>query len=230
MSCRVLAVVALLAPALALASVGAVTALEGHGVRTPRDGGQVALVTGAELEVGDTLEVQDGAAQLELSDGSTLLLSEHSKLTLDEATFAPLERHFSAKLLLGSVWASVTHALEGQKSTFEVSTDRAVAGVRGTVFEVDVDASTSDDPETAVSVEEGQVAVEKREPMENQPRLELLQAGQGIRVRRRLFLRALARHRAASFERFVLRHRKAAIERRQRRLERIERRRRRRKH
>src|SRR5690349_16287630 len=115
MNLRILVAVAFLLPALALASVGKVTALEGQGARTPANGAPVALAQGTELEVGDTIEMQSGAAQVELSDGSTLMLAEHTKLTLDEATFSPLERHFSAKLLLGSVWASVTKALEGQK-------------------------------------------------------------------------------------------------------------------
>ena len=228
MKIRFVTVMALLVPVMAFASVGKVTALEGEGARTPKDGAQVALAVGSELEVGDTIEVQAGAAQIELSDGSTLMIAEHSRLTLDEATFALLERHFSARLLLGSVWASVTKALEGQKSTFEVSTDCAVAGVRGTVFEVDVDAAEPGDPETQVSVEEGQVAVTKREPLADQPALQLLTAGQGMRVRRGLFLRALAHRRAAAFERFVVSHRRAALERRQRLWERIERRHRRR--
>ena len=223
MKTRFLTMFAVLLPAIAFASVGSVKALDGDAVRTPAGGAAVALAKGSAIELGDTLEVQKGSLQLELSDGSTLILAEHSKLAIDQATFSSLERRFSARLLLGSVWASVTHALEGNRSSFEIATDRAVAGVRGTVFRVDIDASHPDDPQTEVSVEEGLVAVRSR--VAGAMAEQLLKAGEALHVLRDRFVRAVATRHVGGFEKFVREHRREAIERRERSLERLRRRR-----
>jgi hypothetical protein len=221
MNTRLLCAV-ILFPALAFASIGTVGTLQGQAQRTPKEGKPVALTQGAAIELGDTLEVQSGALQLVLGDGSTLMVAQGSKVVIDEATFAPMERRFSARLLLGSLWASVTKTLEGSHSSFEVSTERAVAGVRGTVFRVDVDSSKADDPQTEVSVEEGQVAVR---PRTGGAAEELLKAGERLRVLRDRVQRVLATRAEGAFEEFVREHRREALERRERLRERIERRR-----
>jgi hypothetical protein len=131
-------VAALLLPGLALASVGTVSVLEGTATRT--NGGEAqALQAGSEIELNDTIDV--GAAsnlKLTLSDESVLMLGERSQLIIDEATFEGQERKgFAARLGFGKVWARVKKALAGSDSKFEVQTERAVAGVRGTIFRVD---------------------------------------------------------------------------------------------
>jgi hypothetical protein len=133
-----LAAAALLLPGLALASVGTVTVLEGTATRT--NGGQtVALQAGSEIELNDTIEVgSESNVKLTLTDESVLMLSERSRLIIDEATFEGQERKgFVARLGFGKAWARVKKALAGSDSKFEVQTDRAVAGVRGTIFRVD---------------------------------------------------------------------------------------------
>src|SRR5690606_10056756 len=56
-----------------------------------------------------------------------------------EAEFEGQERKgFSGLLKGGSLWTKVKKAVGGGK--FEVSTERAVAGVRGTIFRIDADA------------------------------------------------------------------------------------------
>ena len=136
---RAVGLVALLAPALAFAAVGKIAVLQGSGTRTPEGGKAAALAVGTELELKDTVKLGKGAnAKIVLSDESVLMLGSDSTLVIDEAEFAGLERKgFSASLLVGKVWAKVKKAAAGSEAKFEVTTERAVAGVRGTVFRVD---------------------------------------------------------------------------------------------
>jgi len=132
------AATALLLPGLALASVGKVSALEGTAKRT--NGEEVkALEVGSEIEVNDTIDVGPASnLKLTLTDESVIMLAERSQLIIDEATFEGQDRKgFAARLGFGKVWAKVKKALAGSDSKFEVQTDRAVAGVRGTIFRVD---------------------------------------------------------------------------------------------
>lgn len=128
----------LLLPGLALASIGTVTVLEGTATRTHGDE-TVALHAGSAIELNDTIEVgPQSNVKLTLTDESVLMLSESSRLIIDEATFEGQERKgFVARLGFGRAWARVKKALAGSSSKFEVQTDRAVAGVRGTIFRVD---------------------------------------------------------------------------------------------
>jgi FecR-like protein len=176
---RSLACVALLLPCAALASVGKVTLLKGSAQRTPKSGGPVqALKEGAEIELGDTLSVGPGAnMKITLNDESLLLVGSDSVMKIEEAKFEGLERRaFSARLTVGKLWAKVTKAVSGSEAKFEVTTDRAVAGVRGTVFRVDatklISAASAPAPGappkprmgptsvTTVKVSVGRVAVE----------------------------------------------------------------------
>jgi hypothetical protein len=152
----------LLMPWAAAASVGTVSALEGEATRTNRAGATAPLAEGTPVELGDVLRVTRGALKLTLNDQSQVMLAQGSDLEISEADFAGQERRsFVAKLGLGALWAKVTKAAAGSEAKFEVQMDRAVAGVRGTVFQVEV-VSTAGDPETYVGVIEGKVAVDRR--------------------------------------------------------------------
>jgi FecR protein len=80
-----------------------------------------------------------GNLKLTLTDDSVLMVGSESELHVDEAKFGELNKRekFSVTLTLGKVWAHVSKALAGSSQNFEVKTDRAVAGVRGTIFRVD---------------------------------------------------------------------------------------------
>lgn len=133
------ALLAVLLPALALAAVGKVSAVEGSARRVSQDGKSAKLVVGSEIELNDLVRVgKKSNLKLTLSDGSLLMVGAESELKIDEANFKGQDRQaFSATLLFGKVWAKVTRALSGSNAKFEVKTDRAVAGVRGTIFRVD---------------------------------------------------------------------------------------------
>jgi hypothetical protein len=146
------------------ADVGKIALVEGVATRSPKGGGvAVKLTSGSSVELGDRLEVSTGNLKFELNDGSVIVLAPKSSLEITEAEFEGQERSaFSGFLKAGSLWTRVKKALGGGK--FEVSTERAVAGVRGTIFRIDADtmikaAKGSNHRASVVRVAEGTVAV-----------------------------------------------------------------------
>jgi len=124
---------------VAIADVAKVTVLSGVATRTPTGASAIPLAVGSSIEMGDVLSVQKGNLKFELTDSSVIVLSEGSQLVISQAEFEGHARTgFAATLTLGSLWTKVKKSLTGAK--FEVSTDRAVAGVRGTIFRIDADA------------------------------------------------------------------------------------------
>lgn len=72
--------------------------------------------------------------ELQAPDGSVIRLGPNSSTTLDcNAKFEEDGKKLSVKLVLGTIWSHVTHALGGDNQ-MEVQTSRAIAGVRGTIF------------------------------------------------------------------------------------------------
>jgi hypothetical protein len=121
-------------------------------------GGQSeALAIGSPVVLGDEVTTAGNSRiEITLADRSAVRLDENSKLVIQQADFAGAAGHkqFVAKLALGKLWSKVTSVLGGQ-GRFEVATDNAVAGVRGTTFRVDAHADRS----VLVRVYAGAVAV-----------------------------------------------------------------------
>ena len=154
----VVALIVLL-PLAAHAEAGAVSFLEGEATVTPRGGEALPLQSGASVDVGDLVETAPGGrVELTLADGSVVRLGEKSRLSVDAVSKAAAAQNWTVNLSLGlgSLWAKVTKRIAGE-NTFEVSTERVVAGVRGTEFLVDAGE------EHAVSVLEGEVQVGARD-------------------------------------------------------------------
>jgi len=170
-----LAVFALL-PSAALASVGKVTALEGQAWRT-QGGVKQALAVGTPVEQNDELQVgEPGKLKIVLDDGSEFALEGGSLLALNQAVFKDGERSFLGMLRVGRMLTWVKKKLTGSKEKFEVGTDRAVAGVRGTIFSVEVTpeivhAFPPKNKATRVRVTQGKVAV--KAPAKKGPRHEV---------------------------------------------------------
>ena len=150
---------ALLAVAAAAATAqpaGTVTFVAGEATRTA--GGKAQkLAVGSVVYAGDALETQRRTRlEVKLADQSVLRLGPLSRAVLEQAAFGrtPEERKVGAKLLVGKIWANVAKAVGGE-ARFEVQTENAVAGVRGTTFRVD--AAT--DRSVVVKVYSGTVAV-----------------------------------------------------------------------
>ena len=148
-----LATGALAAP---LAPAGTVTFVAGEATRSAAGKTEKLAVGGAVFE-GDVLETQKRTRlEVKLADQSVVRLGPSSKANVQVAAFGKTveERKVSAKLLVGKVWANVAKAVGGEQR-FEVQTENAVAGVRGTTFRVD--AAT--DRSVVVRVYSGTVAV-----------------------------------------------------------------------
>jgi hypothetical protein len=142
--------------AAAPAPAGTVTFLAGEATRTA--GGRTEkLAVGSPVYQGDAVETaRRTRVELKLADSSVLRLAPLSRVELDAAAFGkgPDDRAVSARLRVGNVWAHVTKAIGGE-ARFEVKTENAVAGVRGTTFRVDA----SKDKSVVVRVYSGTVAV-----------------------------------------------------------------------
>ncbi|MDA8125724.1 MAG: FecR family protein [Deltaproteobacteria bacterium] len=115
------------------------------------------------LQVKDALgegdQVRTGAgARLELllPDNSRMRFAGDSEFRLIrmEGSGAATPRDVKVHVALGRTWSNVTQTL-GVKGNFEQSSDRAVTGVRGTVYRMDVEKDLS----TLVRVYDGTVEV-----------------------------------------------------------------------
>lgn len=128
---------ALAGEARAEANQAKVSFLEGKGTVTS-GGKKSPLSKGGTVRENDIVETEDKAKlELELKDGSVIRVGPGSKMELKSAHFgAQGEKSFSTKLFFGRVWSKVS-GLVGKESKFEVETDNAVAGVRGTTFRID---------------------------------------------------------------------------------------------
>ncbi len=133
-----------------------VSFLDGEATRAA-GGKSQRLAQGSALREGDEVATQKRTRlELTLADGSVVRLGPLSRARLEIAAFgkSPEERKVSARLLVGNVWANVAKAVGGE-SRFEVKTENAVAGVRGTTFRVDA----AHDKSVVVRVYSGTVAV-----------------------------------------------------------------------
>lgn len=134
-----------------------VTALDGRATRTRAPGRPQPLSLGDAVGQGDLLETQaDARLELKFADDSVLRLGPAARVLLTEAHFGagPARRRLSARLFFGNIWARVTSLIQGEQK-FQVETENAVAGVRGTTFRVDARSDKS----VLVRVYAGAVAV-----------------------------------------------------------------------
>ncbi len=97
------------------------------------------------LEVGDVVETATGAkALIDFFDNSVTRLREKTNLEITEMDVNPenqMETNILLKLNAGQVWNKVTKIVT-QDSSFEVETYNTIAAVRGSAFDIKVDAET----------------------------------------------------------------------------------------
>jgi hypothetical protein len=109
------------------------------------------------LEVGDQVRTGKGARlELVLPDKSRMRFAGDSEFRLIrmEGGGPSTPRDVKVHVALGRTWSNVTRLL-GVKGNFEQSCDQAVAGVRGTVYRMDVEQDRS----TLVRVYDGTIEV-----------------------------------------------------------------------
>lgn len=121
--------------------VGTVAALQGE-AHIERDGLTVAADIGTAVTVGDVLVTgADGKLRVVFHDDSVLSLAENSRVTVDESVFSAGEGKARSLfgLLRGKVNAAVSEYYRRLGNSYEIRTETAVAGVRGTEFAVRFD-------------------------------------------------------------------------------------------
>ena len=143
---------------LILQRVAAVDAVQGYVWIQPRGHeGFMPLADRPRVAAGDTLRT-DARSQVDLRyvDGTRMRVGPNSRLTVlkDQINRRTEAETTMFKLDLGRVWVRILKVLS-QKSKFDVITPTATAGVRGTIFAVEV----TPEGKTLVSVKEGKVAV-----------------------------------------------------------------------
>ncbi len=119
-----------------------------------------AVKVGTTLNQGDAVRTEARTRlEMKVPDGSRVRLGSKSSLVLSQGHFSKGgKRKVTFTLWLGRVWAKVAKRA-GAGSSFEVKTQNAVAGVRGTSFAV----MASLDSSSVVKVYTGSVGVKKNE-------------------------------------------------------------------
>lgn len=139
-------------------AAGSVTLVSTSGavtVRAPGAKSYERASAGAQIADRSRLKTgENGKATLKFEDGSTAEVRPKSEIMV-LAKRRGSEQPNGATLFFGRVWSKVAKAVGGE-TAFEVRSANAVAGVRGTEFEVGV----ANDGSARVIVTEGAVAVE----------------------------------------------------------------------
>jgi hypothetical protein len=162
-----------LACALALvpawADDGTVSQLSGTlSVKRP-DGTVRILSQKSAIRPGDTLQTErDSYAQIRFSDGGQITLKPNTAVRLDQFRFAqdkPQEDAFALRLLKGGLRAVTGGLGKRSQDRYEMTTETATVGIRGTTFSVDdcVNERAGDcarlQPAVYVGVADGEVVV-----------------------------------------------------------------------
>lgn len=155
-----------------------VTTLNGTAKISSQGGKWVAMKTGQKLQGGDQVETGPNTRmEIILPDGSLLRFAENTRfkivaIDMDERAGT---RNAKINVALGKTWANVNKGLR-IKPNIDVASDNAVAGVRGTVYRMNVD----DDQAVLVRVYDGEVKVEGGKGKQQDAKAPLLGAPQKV--------------------------------------------------
>jgi hypothetical protein len=131
-----------------------VVAADGQ-VSVMRNGGLWALFAGNDVRVGEVIVTgPDGIARLQISDGSAFEVYPNSRVVFRSN---PANLRELVDVFLGKIKVHI-QTFGGRPNPYRVHSPTAVISVRGTIFEVAVDAENI----TWVGVDEGLVTVEHR--------------------------------------------------------------------
>jgi hypothetical protein len=129
-----------------------------HAAGTAQASGQ-GVEVGQEIGYSTTLSTgEDGSLEVTLADNSVVRLGPNSRVRINCRDLPAGEFKLDLALELGRLWAA-GQSLAGtnRQESIEVRTERAVAGPRGTIFEVD-----AGEHEDRFLVQEGEVEVRAR--------------------------------------------------------------------
>ena len=134
-------------------AMGRVVVVEGAATVRPQSADEWAPIEkGVTLNVGDTVKTaSDARLRILMHNRSVVDLGADSEIRLKFISGPPQQRRVGLRAILGRLWARV--ATGAGEDRFEVETDNAVAGVRGTSFFMDVGSEGN----TSVTVSAGSV-------------------------------------------------------------------------
>lgn len=125
--------------------VGTVASVDGTAAIW-RGGNSITAAIGTPVQIGDQLATgKPGKLRVVFQDDSMLNLSDDSRVTVDENVFEPSQGKAKSLfgLLQGKVNAAVSEYYKRSGNTYEIKTETAVAGVRGTEFAVIFDPAAA---------------------------------------------------------------------------------------
>jgi len=98
----------------------------------------------------------DSRLEMVLPDKSIVRFSEKTKFKLVQADIGENgKRAIKISVPIGKIWTNVRKAMPGRDTKFEISCHNAIAGVRGTIYRMDVEVDQS----ALVKVYDGEVGV-----------------------------------------------------------------------
>ncbi len=122
---------------------------------------RVKLAAGVLLANGDRVTTGTGARlELKLPDGSYLRFDERTTFKLVSMTGLQKSqtRNIRVSMVVGKIWARVAKLFGKKRGNFDISTQTAVAGVRGTTFRMNVE----EDDSAVLKVYGGEVEVRQK--------------------------------------------------------------------
>ncbi|MBU0993418.1 MAG: FecR domain-containing protein [Proteobacteria bacterium] len=138
-----------------------VTRLEGTAFLLKKNTSELSrILRGESLTDGDQVTTDaDSRIEIKLPDNSTIRFDEETTFALTSLAVNEKEkkRDVNVNVVIGKTWANVTSFL-GNRGGFAITTKTAVAGVRGTVYRVNVNKDNS----AVVKVYWGEVVVSHR--------------------------------------------------------------------
>lgn len=157
------------ASATASASNATVTQLSGTlSVKKP-DGSVRILSQKSKIESGDTINTeQDSYAQIKFSDGAQVTLKPNTAVKLDNFSFSeekPQQDSFFYSLIKGGMRAVTGIVGKRSKDKYQLGTQTATIGIRGTTFSADDCANKRDgdcarlDAAVYVGVADGEIVI-----------------------------------------------------------------------
>lgn len=137
---------------------GKITFLKGKAERAKSvEGPWKRLKRNQKVKVGEYIRTkEDSRLELRFKDDSIMRIAALSTFHIEDTKvdMKKKDRKVSASLVAGKAWAKVSSVV-GSENKFEVKTENAVAGVRGTTFRI----NANEDSSTLVKVYAGAVAV-----------------------------------------------------------------------
>lgn len=154
-------------------SVGFVVYLKGA-AEIQRGGQKLRAEVKSALQKGDVIRTEKKSiVKILFNDDTILTVSEKSRFSVDQYLYDAERKQSQSlfKLIMGKLRVVVG------RTTLKVTTDTAIAGARGTVFEIAYDAATNT---TSLNVYEGSVELRNVKP--GVKGLQIVNAGQGSSV------------------------------------------------